>query len=135
MKGIEVRNLLALISFCIAVMVSPSASACQSEVTLSINSSNYSGLINVELREGRRPGSRVVRRDSIETRGTVIIPGVCPGTYFFAFSTPKDETVSVTRYFDVTADGNSYSNPSITVMYSRATSSGQRVGSAKRSEL
>ena len=129
------KNLLVLISFCFSVLVSQSASACQSEVTLIINSSNYSGLINVELREGRRPGSRVFRRDSIDTRGTVIIPGVCPGTYFFAFSTPKDETVSVTRYFDVSADGNSYSNPSITVMYSRASSSGQRVGSAKKSEL
>jgi hypothetical protein len=109
--------------------------ACQSEVTLSINSSNYSGLINIELREGRRPGSKVIRRNSVDTRGTVTIPSVCPGTYFFAFSTPKDETVSVTRYFDVTDDGNSYSNPSITVTYSRVSSGGQRVGSAKKSEL
>lgn len=105
------------------------------QVTLNINSSNYSGLINVELREGRRPGSRIVRRDTVDTRGTVRLSGICPGTYFFAFSTPKDEAVSVTRYFEVTDDGTSYSNPSITVTYSRVSSGGQRVGSAKKSEL
>lgn len=131
----QVKKLLTLITFGLTALASQSASACQSEVTLSINSSNYSGLINVELREGRRPGSKVVRRDSVDTRGTVIVPGVCPGTYFFAFSTPKDEAVSVTRYFDVTDDGTSYSNPSITVTYSRVTSGGQRVGSAKKSDL
>jgi hypothetical protein len=131
----QVKKLLASIIFGLAAMASHSASACPSEVTLSINSSNYSGLINIELREGRRPGSKVVRRDSVDTRGTVVVPSVCPGTYFFAFSTPKDEAVSVTRYFDVTDDGTSYSNPSITVTYSRVTSGGQRVGSAKKSDL
>jgi hypothetical protein len=129
------KNLLALSIFGLATMASQSASACQSEVTLSITSSNYSGLISVELREGRRPGSKVVRRDGVDTRGTVIVPGVCPGTYFFAFSTPKDEAVSVTRYFEVTDDGTSYSNPTITVMYSRVTSGGQRVGSSRKSDL
>ena len=109
--------------------------ACPSEVTLNINSSNYSGLINVELREGRRPGSKIVRRDSVDTRGAVRLSGICPGTYFFAFSTPKDDTVSVTRYFEITDDGTSYSNPTITVTYSRVSSGGQRVGSAKRSDL
>lgn len=117
------------------IALSGSALACPSEVTLNINSSNYSGLINVELREGRRPGSQIVRRDTVETRGTVRLSGICPGTYFFAFSTPKDDAVSVTRYFEVTDDGTSYSNPSITVTYSRVSSGGQRVGSARRSDL
>lgn len=117
------------------IAVSGSALACPSEVTLNINSSNYSGLINVELREGRRPGSKIVRRDTVDTRGTVRASGICPGTYFFAFSTPKDDAVSVTRYFEVTDDGTSYSNPAITVTYSRASSGGQRVGSAKRGDL
>lgn len=129
------RKLLSC--FALAFMASSGSAvlACPSEVTLNINSSNYSGLINVELREGRRPGSKIVRRDSVDTRGTVRLSGICPGTYFFAFSTPKDEAVSVTRYFEVTDDGTSYSNPSITVTYSRVSSGGQRVGSAKKSEL
>lgn len=129
------RKLLSC--FALAFMASSGSAvlACPSEVTLNINSSNYSGLINVELREGRRPGSRIVRRDTVDTRGTVRLSGICPGTYFFAFSTPKDEAVSVTRYFEVTDDGTSYSNPSITVTYSRVSSGGQRVGSAKKSEL
>jgi hypothetical protein len=130
-----VKKALFCLALTVGALTSQSAFACQSEVTLSISSSNYSGLINIELREGRRPGSRVIRRNSVDTRGTVTVPGVCPGTYFFAFSTPKDESVSVTRYFDVTDDGNSYSNPSITVTYSRVSSGGQRVGSAKKSEL
>lgn len=130
------KKVLASIAFGLAVVASSqSASACPSEVTLSINSSNYSGLINIELRQGRRPGSKVVSRDSVDTRGTVKVSGVCPGTYFFAFSTPKDEAVSVTRYFEVTDDGTSYSNPSITVTYSRVSSGGQKVGSAKKSDL
>ena len=131
----QVKKLLASIAFGLAAMASQSAWACQSEVTLSINSSNYSGLINVEFREGRRPGSKVVRRDSVDTRGTVRVPGVCAGTYFFSFSTPKDDAVSLTRYFEVTDDGTSYSNPTITVTYSRVSSGGQRVGSAKKSDL
>lgn len=129
------RRLLSCFALAFLASSGSAVLACPSEVTLNINSSNYSGLINVELREGRRPGSRIVRRDTVDTRGTVRLSGICPGTYFFAFSTPKDEAVSVTRYFEVTDDGTSYSNPSITVTYSRVSSGGQRVGSAKKSEL
>jgi len=132
----QVKKLLVSIAFGLVVGASSqSASACPSEVTLSINSSNYSGLINIELRQGRRPGSKVVSRDSVDTRGTMRVSSVCPGTYFFAFSTPKDEAVSVTRYFEVTDDGTSYSNPSITVTYSRVSSGAQKIGSAKKSDL
>ena len=129
------RKLLSCFALGFMALAGSAVLACPSEVTLNINSANYSGLINVELREGRRPGSKIVRRDTVDTRGTVRLSGICPGTYFFAFSTPKDEAVSVTRYFEVTDDGTSYSNPSITVTYSRVSSGGQRVGSAKKSEL
>jgi hypothetical protein len=131
----KVKKILASIAFGLAAMASKPSLACPSEVTLSINSSNYSGLINIELRQGHRPGSKIVSRDSVDTRGTVRVSAVCPGTYFFAFSTPKDEAVSVTRYFQVTDDGTSYSNPSITVTYSRVSSGGQKVGSARKSDL
>jgi hypothetical protein len=130
-----VRKLLSCFALGLIALSGSAVLACPSEVTLNISSSNYSGLINVELREGRRPGSKIVRRDTVDTRGTVRLSGICPGTYFFAFSTPNDEAVSVTRYFEVTDDGTSYSNPSITVTYSRVSSGGQRVGSAKKSEL
>ena len=129
------RKLLSCFALGLIALSGSAVLACPSEVTLNISSSNYSGLNNVELREGRRPGSKIVRRDTVDTRGTVRLSGICPGTYFFAFSTPKDEAVSVTRYFEVTDDGTSYSNPSITVTYSRVSSGGQRVGSAKKSEL
>jgi len=130
-----VRSLLVTIFLGLAALAARPILACPSAVTLKIDSSNYSGLINIEFRQGRRPGSMVVRRDSIDTRGTVTVDGVCAGTYFFAFSTPKDEVVSVTRYFDVINDGTSYSNPTLTVLYSRSVSGGQKVGSAKKSEL
>jgi hypothetical protein len=129
------RRVLVLVVFALATLASPSASACPSEVALSINSSDYSVVINIELRQGRRPGSKVVGRDSVVTRGAVRLAGICPGTYFFAFSTPVDEVVSVTRYFEVLDDGTSYSNPSITLTYSRVSSGGQKVGSARKSEL
>lgn len=109
---------------------------CESEAKLNIGSSNYSGQIDIELRKGTRPGSRVVTRQSVITRGTVVARNVCPGTYFYAFSTPDSDQVSTTRYFQVLNDGYKYSMPEITVTYSRAREAGSnRVGSARRSEL
>jgi hypothetical protein len=113
-----------------------SQETCPSEAKLTIKSSNYSGLIKIELRKGRRPGSRVIGTRSINTSGTVVFKDICPGTYFYAFSTPDSEQVSTTRYFEVVSDDDSYSMPEITVTYSRASSSaGNKVGSAKKSEL
>lgn len=126
---------IAALALALAGGVQSATAACLSSVTLTINSSNYRGQILVEFRQGSRPGSKLVRRTSIDTRGTVSIEGVCPGTYFFSFSTPSDDTVSVTRYFNVTDDGDSYNNPSITVTYARSSSGGQRVGSARKGEL
>lgn len=111
------------------------AVACPSNVTLNINSSNYSGRIDVEFRSGTRPGSRLLKRDYVTTTGSVVLTGICAGVYFFSFSTPDSDQVSVTQYFDVINDGTRYSNPVITVTYSRSLTGGQRVGSAKRSEL
>ena len=109
---------------------------CESEAKLNIRSSNYSGRIDVELRKGTRPGSRVVSRQSVMKLGTVVARNVCPGTYFYAFSTPDSDRVSTTRYFQVENDGYRYSMPVITVTYSRSSEAGtNRVGSARRDEL
>ena len=108
---------------------------CPSEATLKIESSGYSGPIAIELRKGTRPGSQVIGRDEVYTRGTVVFRNVCPGKYFYAFATPDSESVSTTNYFQVINDGYQYSMPHVTVTYTRSTSSGNRVGSAKKSDL
>lgn len=107
---------------------------CPSQATLVIESAGYSGPIDIELRQGYRPGSKVVERDQVHTRGTVVFRNVCPGTYFYAFSTPDSPQVSTTRYFDIINNGYQYSMPTVTVTYSRS-SGGNKVGSVKRSEL
>ncbi len=109
-------------------------SPCPSEATLIIQSAGYSGPIDIELRQGTRPGSRVVGRDRINTRGKVLFSNVCPGTYFYAFATPDSSQVSTTQYFQVINNGYQYSMPEITVTYT-SSSSGNHVGSAKRNEL
>ncbi len=109
-------------------------SQCPSEATLVIQSAGYSGPIDIELRRGTRPGSRVTGRDRVHTNGTVVFDNVCPGTYFYSFATPDSPQVSTTRYFEIVNDGFQYSMPTVTVTYTRS-SSGNRVGSTKRSEL
>lgn len=95
-------------------------STCPSVVTLNIVSSNYNGIINIELRQGKRPGSKKLQATKINTSGQVKISNVCAGTYFFSFSTPDSPSVSVTQYFDVLNNGVQFSSPTITVTYSRA---------------
>lgn len=110
--------------------------SCPSAVTLNLQSSNYYGVINVELRVGSRPGSSILDRSSVMSSGVVRFANICPGTYFFAFATPDTVAVSTTRYFQVTQDENRFSNPQITVTYSRALGpDSQRVGSVARNEL
>jgi hypothetical protein len=108
---------------------------CPSEATIDVQSSTYSGRYNIELRSGQRPGSKVVGTQSLNGNGSAVFSSVCPGKYFFAFGTPDSDQVSVTQYFNVTNDGYSFSNPVITVVYTRSTSKGNKVGSSKRSNL
>lgn len=130
MKSINLLLILTLAFFGHA----SAQSQCPSEATLIIQSAGYSGSIDIELRQGKRPGSQVVGRKRVDTRGTVVFRNVCAGTYFYAFSTPDSPHVSTTQYFQVINDDYQYNMPEITVTYSRS-SSGNRVGSAKRSEL
>lgn len=120
----------------IAVPLVVDAKECPSKTTLKIQSSNYSGIINIELRRGTRPGSKTIERRSINTNGTINFQNVCPGTYFFAFGTPDSNSVSVTRYFQINNNGRTYNNPTISVFYSRSSSSdSQRIGNARKSDL
>lgn len=102
------------------IITDQSVSTCPSTVTLDIVSSNYSGVINIEFRQGKRPGSKTLQTSKINTSGQVKISNVCAGTYFFSFSTPDSPSVSVTQYFDVINNGVQYSSPKITVTYTRA---------------
>lgn len=130
MKGVVASATVAL------GLMAPAAQACESKVTLTIKSSNYSGPIDIELREGQRPGSKLRQRRQVFTSGTVSVSNVCPGRYFFAFSTPDENSVSVTRHFEVSDDGETYNNPTITVSYSRASGDGAaRIGKSKRKDL
>ncbi len=108
---------------------------CPSVATLKLDSSGYQGIINIELRKGNRPGSIVIANDSVNTRGTAIFSGICAGRYFYSFGTPDSDQVSTTQYFEVINDGNRYSMPTITVVYTRSSSTGNRVGSAKKKDL
>jgi hypothetical protein len=121
---------------CILFATTAIAQDCPSQATLNITSSGYSGAFNVELRSGTRPGSRAVQSRAVEGNGSTVFGSVCRGTYFFSFGTPDSDQVSVTRYFEVTNNGESYSNPKITVFYSRGISDGaRRVGSSKKRDL
>ena len=123
-------------TLCLSTFFLGTVYACPSEATLNIRSSNYRGVINIELRKGVRPGSQITATNSVNTSGTVVFRNVCPGRYFYAFSTPDSQQVSTTQYFDVIDDGDRYSMPEITVTYSRSsTPDTQRVGTAKRSDL
>lgn len=126
-----------LIVVMIGVFICTAAySDCPSSATLHIKSSNYSGSYNIQLREGGRPGSKLISTRSLADNGTVMFSSVCPGKYFFAFGTPDSNSVSVTRYFEIKNDGDSYSIPEITVTYSRTHAPGsQPVGTAKKQNL
>ena len=108
---------------------------CPSVATLKLDSSGYQGVVNIELRRGNRPGSVVVASDSVNTKGTTVFSGICPGRYFYAFGTPDSDQVSTTQYFEVINDGSRYSMPTITVVYTRSSSTGNKIGSAKKKDL
>ena len=126
-----------IIAFLLFLVISnASLAGCPSEAKINIESSNYSGVINIELRKGNRPGSRVLGQEQINTSGIVKFRNVCPGRYFFSFMTPDSNEVMTTSYFDVINDGTRYSMPEITVRYTRALSDGgQTVGRINKNQL
>ena len=77
----------------------------------------------------------MIANDSVITRGKAIFSGICAGRHFYSFGTPDSDQVSTTQYFEIINDGNRYSMPTITVVYTRATSTGNKVGSAKKKDL
>jgi hypothetical protein len=109
--------------------------SCPSVSTLKLESSGYQGIVNIELRKGNRPGSIVIASDSLLTRGVSAFKGICSGRYFYAFGTPDSDQVSTTQYFDVINDGNKYNMPTITVIYTRSNSEGNKVGISKKKDL
>jgi hypothetical protein len=133
----QLMDLMKKILFFLALLVTNlSAHAdCPSVATLKLDSSGYQGIVNIELRKGNRPGSVVIANDSINTRGIAIFSGICAGRYFYSFGTPDSDQVSTTQYFEVINDGNRYSMPTITVVYTRSSSTGNRVGSVKKKDL
>ena len=108
---------------------------CPSEATINIESSTYSGAYNIEMRSGTRPGSKIVGTKNLEGNGTAVFNEICAGNYFFAFGIPKSDEVNITQYFDVQNNGDSYSNPVITVFYTRTSAKGHKVGKSKRRDL
>jgi hypothetical protein len=131
-------KLLTGLAFFTALLIGPvqAQGQCRGEATLIINSIGYSGPIDIEFREGRRPGSRVARTGSIITSGRLVFERVCTGTYFFSFSTPDSDQVNVTRYFDAQSNENGHSLSTITVTYTRKSDPGsQSVIKVKKADL
>ena len=109
---------------------------CPSDVTIEISSIGYSGQFNVDLRLGTRPGSQFIDSTTMSDSGTYTFHSVCPGTYFFSVGPADSDYVSVTSYFDVHFDGETYNNPAISIFYtSDPNSSGNEVGNAAKSDL
>jgi hypothetical protein len=135
-KQHNINIIKKIVSFCTLITIISTAYAdCPSVATLKLDSSGYQGIVNIELRKGNRPGSIVIASDSVITRGTAIFSGICAGRYFYSFGTPDSDQVSTTQYFEIINDGNRYSMPTITVVYTRSTSTGNKVGSAKKKDL
>jgi hypothetical protein len=133
----DLRALIAVLLFVsiIVPMTSARAQDCPSSVTINISSIGYGGDFAVDLRSGHRPGSMFVATTTMSSSGTFTFYNVCPGTYFFAIGPFESQSVSVTDYFDVNFDGQSYDNPSISVYYTSDPNGGNAVGSAAKSDL
>ena len=106
---------------------------CSTTAQLVLSSSGYSGNIDIQLRKGNRPGSKVVGTDSVITSGQRDFNGICPGKYFFSFATSDSPSVSITRYFSIQ---NNTSIAKMTVFMSRTKSSeGQQIQTISKKEL
>ena len=114
-------------------LVTQIVNACNTTTRLVLNSSGYSGEINIQLRNGNRPGSHVIAQDVVITSGQRDFYGVCPGRYFFSFATMDSPTVSVTSYFDVE---DNLELAEMTVYLSRTKAgSGNRVQTLSKKDL
>ena len=106
---------------------------CTTTAQLVLSSSGYSGNIEIELRKGNRPGSKVIAKDTLITSGNKEFNGICSGKYFFSFASADSPSVSVTRYFNI------QSNTAIakmTVFMSRTKSAeGQQIQTISKKEL
>jgi hypothetical protein len=134
----DFRALIAVLLLSPTIVPMTSAQAqtdCPSNVTINISSIGYSGQFAVDLRAGYRPGSTFIATTTMSDSGTFTFYNVCPGTYFFAIGPYESQYVSVTQYFEVTYDGENYSNPTISVYYTSDPNGGNAVGSAAKAEL
>jgi hypothetical protein len=109
---------------------------CPSKATLKIDASGYSGMFVAELRQGHRPGSQRISGSVVSNGAANTFSNLCPGEYFFAFGPTDSDEVSVTRYFTVINDDRGYSNPVITVVYTRTTEPNSKlVQKARKKDL
>jgi hypothetical protein len=113
------------------------ALACTSTATLRLAASGRSaaGPLEIELRTGERPGSRVVARGTLGDDGRLVVSDVCPGRYFFAFSRAGDASATVTRSFDIQEDEDTVSDVVITGNRVQAGRPVSHTAVARRGEL
>lgn len=106
---------------------------CKTTAKLQLDSSGYNGKIEIQLRKGNRPGSKLISTDSVNTAGKKEFHGICPGKYFFAFATTDSPTISITSYFNIT---EMTAIAHMTVFLSRTkTSDGSEVKKISRKDL
>lgn len=111
---------------------SADSAICSAKARLILKSSGYSGTIEVHLRKGNRPGSKVLARDEIFTSGTREFAGICPGKYFFSFATSDSSSVSITGNFPVEP---TTAVAQMTVFLSRTKSSENSVQTISKKDL
>ncbi|MDG1144465.1 MAG: hypothetical protein P8N92_07330 [Burkholderiales bacterium] len=113
--------------------------SCLSKLTVDITSETYRGVFKVGLRNGYRPGSRLISSKEMTGPGKVFFPGICPGNYFVSLAVPDSDYVDVTQYFLIkeseTLEGVSYSDMMLQIFYSVSLDKGQRVDKIKRNSL
>ena len=81
---------------------------CNTTGVLNIESFSDRGEMVVGLREGVRPGSKLIDAGNMVVGGKLTFSKICPGTYFFSFGKPESETVFVTDYYNVQPNTKSF---------------------------
>lgn len=74
---------------------------CNSTGVLNIESFSERGEMVVALRQGTRPGSKLIDAGNVTVGNKLSFSKICPGTYFFSFGRPDSDTVFVTEYQEV----------------------------------